>query len=190
MAEKLSVVMARRHIRMANVALLVLDADEGIVALDATIAGYAHEDGRAVIVVVNKWDLNEKKLKEKRKTRKQFTEEIADEFKFMDYAPIVFTSAHEKKGTKPLFGLIREAYEEASKRIGTSELNKFVEMLKFDRDIKIYYLTQASVRPPTFVMFTDNAKHLHFSTERFVINQLRKRFGFKGTPIEIKAKRR
>jgi GTPase len=184
MAEKLSVVMARRHIRMANVALLVLDASEGVVALDATIAGYAHEDGRAIIIVVNKWDLNEKKDK------KTFIDTIHDEFKFLDYAPIVFTAAHEKRGTRQLFALIKEAYESASRRVTTGELNRFVEQLRFDRDMKIYYMTQASVRPPTFIMFTDNARNLHFSSERFVINQLRKRFGFKATPIEIKTKRR
>ena len=184
MAEKLSVVMARRHIRMANVVLIVLDASEGVVGSDATIAGYAHEDGRAVIIVVNKWDLRGKKDK------KAFTQEIRDELKFLEYAPIVFVSAHERRGTQPLFGLINEAFREASKRVTTGELNRFMELIKFDRDMKVYYMTQASVRPPTFVVFTDNARNLHFSTERFIINQLRKRFGFKGTPINIKAKRR
>jgi GTPase len=184
MAEKLSVVMARRHIRMANVVLLVLDASEGVVALDATIAGYAHEDGRAIIIVVNKWDLNEKKDK------KAFTEVVRDEFKFLDYAPIVFTSASQNRGTRQLFAMIKEAYDSASTRVTTAELNRFVEQLRFDRDIKIFYMTQASVRPPTFIMFTDKARNLHFSTERFVMNQLRKRFGFASTPIEIKTKRR
>jgi GTP-binding protein len=184
MAEKLSVVMARRHIRMANVTLIVLDASEGVVGSDATIAGYAHEEGRAVIIVVNKWDLRGKKDK------KSFTQDIRDELKFLEYAPIVFVSAHEQRGTQPLFGLIREAFEEASKRVTTGELNRFIELIKFDRDMKVYYMTQTSVRPPTFVVFTDNARNLHFSTERFIINQLRKRFGFKGTPISIKTKRR
>ena len=86
--------------------------------------------------------------------------------------------------------MIREAYESASKRVTTGELNRFVQMLEFDRDIKVHYMTQASVRPPTFVVFSDKAKGLHFSTERFITNQLRKRFGFAGTPIVIKAKRR
>lgn len=184
MAEKLSVVMARRHIRMANVALIILDASEGIVASDATIAGYAHEDGRAIIIVVNKWDLKAPKDK------KEFLENIKDEFKFLDYAPVVFVSAVQKRGTGSLFKMIRDVFEQASKRITTGELNRFVEQLTFDRDIKIYYMTQASVRPPKFIMFTDNARHVHFSTERFVVNQLRKRFGFEGTPVELKAKRR
>ena len=184
MAEKLSVVMARRHIRMANVVVLVLDATETIAALDATIAGYAHEEGRALILCVNKWDAAGDKGKRK------FTEEIRDEFKFLDYAQVAFVSAKTGAGVKKLFGMIREAYQSASKRVTTGELNRFIEMLEFDRDMKIYYMTQASVRPPTFIAFTDKAKDLHFSSERFLINQLRKRFGFEGTPIRIKAKRR
>ncbi len=184
MAEKLSVVMARRHIRMANVVLLVLDATEKVAALDATIAGYADEEGRAVILCVNKWDAAGDKGKRK------FTEEIRDELKFLEYAPIAFVSAKTGAGVDRLFGMISDAYQSASKRVTTGELNRFVEMLDFDRDMKIYYMTQGSVRPPTFVVFTDKAKDLHFSSERFLINQLRKRFGFEGTPIRIKAKRR
>jgi GTP-binding protein len=184
MAEKLSVVMARRHIRMANVALVVLDATEGVAALDATIAGYAHEEGRAVILCVNKWDAAGDKGKRK------FTEEIRDELKFLEYAQIAFVSAKTGAGVNRLFGMIREAYASASKRVTTGELNRFIEVLKFSRDMKVYYMTQGSVRPPTFVAFTDKAKDLHFSSERFLINQLRKRFGFEGTPIRIKAKRR
>jgi GTP-binding protein len=184
MAEKLSVVMARRHIRMANVVVLVLDASEGMVGLDATIAGYAHEEGRALILCVNKWDVSSEK------NRRAFTESVRDELKFLDYAQIVFVSAKTGAGVQRLFGVIRDAYEAASKRVTTGELNRFVEMLDFDRDIKIYYMTQAGVRPPTFIAFTDKAKNMHFSTERFLINQLRKRFGFGGTPIEIKTKRR
>jgi GTP-binding protein len=184
MAEKLSVVMARRHIRMANVVLLVLDGTEKVAALDATIAGYADEEGRAVILCVNKWDAAGDKGKRK------FTEEIRDELKFLAYAPIAFVSAKTGSGVNRLFGMVSDAYREASKRVSTGELNRFVEMLEFDRDMKIYYMTQGSVRPPTFVVFTDKAKDLHFSSERFLINQLRKRFGFEGTPIRIKAKRR
>jgi GTPase len=184
MAEKLSVVMARRHIRMANVVLVVIDGTEKVAALDATIAGYAHEEGRGVILCVNKWDAAGEKGKRK------FIEEIRDEFKFLDYAQIAFVSAKTGAGVKKLFGMIREAYASASKRVTTGELNRFIEQLKFSRDMKVYYMTQASVRPPTFVAFTDKAKDLHFSSERFLINQLRKRFGFEGTPIRIVAKRR
>jgi len=184
MAEKLSVVMARRHIRMANVVVLVMDATEGVLGLDATIAGYAHEDGRAVVLCVNKWDVHGDKGK------RSFEENMRDQLKFLEYAQVAFVSAKTGAGVKRLFGMIREAYESASKRVTTGELNRFVEMLSFDRDIKIYYMTQASVRPPSFVAFTDKAKNMHFSTERFLMNQLRKRFGFAGTPIVIKTKRR
>jgi GTP-binding protein len=184
MAEKLSVVMARRNIRMANVVVLVVDASEGMVGADATIAGYAHEEGRALILCVNKWDLSGEKGKRK------FTEELRDELKFLEYAQVAFVSAKTGAGVKRLFGMIQQAYESASKRVTTGELNRFIEMLEFDRDMKVYYMTQASVRPPTFIAFTDKARDLHFSSERFLINQLRKRFGFEGTPIRIKAKRR
>lgn len=184
MAEKLSVVMARRHIRMANVVVVVLDASEGMVGLDATIAGYAHEEGRAVILCVNKWDLS------RSRDQKAFAETVRDDLKFLDYAPIAFVSARNGSGVKRLFGLIRDGFASASKRVTTGELNRFVEMLEFDRDIKVRYMTQASVRPPMFIAFTDKAKALHFSSERFLINQLRKRFGFAGTPIVVKAKRR
>jgi GTPase len=184
MAEKLSVVMARRHIRMANVVVMVLDASEGVVGLDATIAGYAHEEGRALILCINKWDVSSEKNK------RTFTENMRDELKFLDYAPAAFVSAKSGAGVERLFGMIRDAYNSASKRVTTGELNRFVEMLTFDRDIKVYYMTQTSVRPPSFVVFTDKAKNMHFSTERFLINQLRKRFGFEGTPIVIKTKRR
>src|SRR5271166_4856551 len=184
MAEKLSVVMARRNIRMANVVVLVLDATEGVVGLDATIAGYAHEEGRGLIVCVNKWDLRGEKGKRK------FTESLRDELKFLDYAPVAFISAKTGAGVKGLFRLIEKAFESASKRVTTGELNRFVEMLETGRDAKVHYMTQASVRPPAFVAFTTAGEKLHFSTERYLINQLRKRFGFEGTPIVIKGRRR
>ncbi|HEY6391424.1 MAG TPA: ribosome biogenesis GTPase Der, partial [Bryobacteraceae bacterium] len=184
MAEKLSVVMARRHIRMANVVVLVMDASEGMIGLDATIAGYAHEEGRAVVLCVNKWDVSSEKDK------RTFVENMRDTLKFLDYAQVAFVSAKTGAGVVRLFGMIRDAFNSASKRVSTGELNRFVERLDFDRDIKIYYMTQASVRPPSFIAFTDKAKNMHFSTERFLMNQLRKRFGFEGTPIVIKAKRR
>ncbi|HEY7302818.1 MAG TPA: ribosome biogenesis GTPase Der, partial [Bryobacteraceae bacterium] len=184
MTEKLSVVMARRHIRMANVVLLMLDATEGVVASDATIAGYAHAEGRAVILVVNKWDAAEGKGK------RAFTEAIRDQLKFLDYAPIIFASAKNGEGIRRIMSTIRRCFDAASQRIGTGELNRFVETLKFDSDIRIYYITQASIRPPTFIVFTGSAGALHFSIERNLINRLREQFGFEGTPIVIKTKRR
>ena len=184
MAEKLSVVMARRHIRMANVVLLVMDATEGVLGLDATIAGYAHEEGRGVILVVNKWDIASEA------SQKAFTQQIRDELKFLEYAPIAFVSAKTGSGVKRLYRIIHDAYKQASTRIATGELNRFVEQIPFDQDVKIYYMTQSSIRPPTFVVFTDKGRNMHFSTERYIVNQLRKRFGFQATPIVLKTKRR
>jgi len=183
MAEKLSVVMARRHLRMANVALIVLDASEGVLALDATIAGYAHEEGRAVVLVINKWD-------RAKSGKRKFQEDLRDELKFLDYAEAAFVSAKEHHGIRQLFALIRKAYESFNKRITTGELNRFLETLSWEYDMKIYYMTQASTRPPTFVVFTDRAGKMHFSAERFLMNRLRERFGFEGSPIVIKTRRR
>jgi GTP-binding protein len=179
MAEKLSVVMARRHIRMAHVVLLVMDATEGVVGLDATIAGYAHEGGRAVILCINKWD------EAKSKKKSAFERDLRDELKFLDYAPVMFLSAKTGTGVDRLFPAIRDAYESASRRIPTGELNRFVEHLHFE-ERKIYYMTQASIRPPAFVAFTARGGPLHFSHERYLINQIRKQFGFLATPILLK----
>jgi GTPase len=183
MAEKLSVVMARRSIRMAHVVVIVLDAIEGPLALDATVAGYAHEEGRAVIVCINKWDAVSEK------NQRAFTQKVRDELKFLEYAPVVFVSAQTGWGVQRLFGLIRKVFESASYRVTTGELNRFVEGLHFETDVKVKYITQASIRPPTFVMFTDGRGNLHFSVERFLINRLREKFGFEGTPIVIKRPR-
>ena len=184
MAEKLSVVMARRHIRMAHVVLLVLDATEGVLGLDATIAGYAHEGGRAIIICVNKWD---EVQGHKGQKRNEFEQKIRDQFKFLEYAPVVFLSAKTGAGVEKLFPLIREVYESASQRIPTAELNRFVEHLRFE-ERKIYYITQTSIRPPSFVAFTGRGGPLHFSHERYLVNQIRRRFGFRGTPITFKTR--
>jgi GTP-binding protein len=184
MAEKLSVVMARRHIRMANVVLLLLDATEGVVGADATIAGYAHEEGRCVLICVNKWDAVEGKDK------RAFEAAARDALKFLEYAPVFFISARTGAGVDGLYGRIHEAYESASRRVPTGELNRFLETLKSEREPRILYVTQPSVRPPTFVLFTDRDVPLHFSKERYLINQIRKRFGFAATPIVLKTRPR
>ena len=183
MAEKLSVVMARRNIRMAHVALLVMDATEGVVGLDATIAGYAHEGGRALILCVNKWDLIGAGKK------REFERDLRDALKFADYAPVVFLSAKNGDGINPLFKLIRKVHESASHRVTTGELNRFVESLHFE-ERKVLYVTQASIRPPHFIFFTDGKGPLHFSHERYLVNQLRKRFGFEGTPVLLTVRAR
>lgn len=184
MAEKLSVVMARRAIRMAHVVVVVVEAVEGVTAQDAHVAGYAHEAGRPVILVVNKVDAAQNFK------RKEFTEQVRDGMKFLEYAPILFTSAKSGRGVKQLFELIRKGYDAASHRVTTGELNRFAELLQGETDVRIKYITQASIRPPTFVLFTEGGKPLHFSTERFLINQLRKRFGFAGVPLVLKIKQR
>jgi GTPase len=181
MAEKLSVVMARRHIRLAQVVLLVVDATEGVVGADSTIAGYAHEGGRSLIVCVNKWDQT------KNRKKSEFERDLRDSFKFLDYAPVVFLSAKTGDGVPALFKLIREVDASATKRISTGELNRFVEQLRFE-ERKIFYITQASVRPPTFVIFTNKGGALHFSHERQLSNQIRRKFGFRGTPIVLKTR--
>jgi GTP-binding protein len=184
MAEKLSVVMARRHIRMAHVVLMVLDATEGVVGLDTTIAGYAHEGGRGLILCVNKWD---EMRGQGGQQKGQFEQQIRDAFKFLDYAPIVYLSAKAGTGIAKLFPLIKEVYDSASTRISTGELNRFVDQLHFE-ERKIYYITQHSIRPPAFAVFTGKGGPLHFSHERYLMNQLRRRFGFRGTPILVQTR--
>lgn len=182
MAEKLSVMMARRHIGMANVVLMIIDAMEGPTAQDAHIAGYAHEEGRPVILLVNKWDAHPT-----RKT-KEFEAAVRDTMKFLDYAPVEFISAVKGTNVKKLFEYITAARDAMNKRVTTGELNRFVDYVTHETNMKVKYITQGSVRPPTFVVFTDKSKPLHFSEERFLINQIRKHFSFGPTPIEIKAK--
>lgn len=211
MAEKLSVVMARKHLEAADIALLVIDATEGVSQLDASIAGYAHESGRSIIIVVNKWDLmiagNKKtgrptKSERMRETRRPGDREAYEtrlryELKFLSYTPVVFVSAQTGKGTEKIFPLLEEVATERRKRVSTSEMNRFLERVDFDRAsvpmrqrVKILYMTQASVAPPTFVLFTNRSVKLHFAFERFLENQIRQAFGFLGTPIWIKSKAR
>jgi len=199
MAEKLSVVMARKHLEAADVALLVLDAVEGVTALDATIGGYAHESGRAVIIVVNKWDLVGLARQDGRRPadRELYERQIRRALKFLDYAPIVFVSAAEGKNIDRIFETLKLVESERRKRISTSQMNRFLETVDFERasvphrqKVRVFYMTQASASPPTFVLFTDKDVKLHFSYERFLENQIRKAFGFTGTPIRIKNRAR
>jgi len=195
MEEKLSVVMARKHIERADVALLLIDAVEGVTALDANIAGYAHEAGRSVIVVVNKWDAVEKDSY----TVYQYEEKIRDAMKFLDYAPIVFISALTGQRVVKLPDLIKRANDARNLRIPTAQLNKFFEehleqpraTISGRSRLKVLYITQAGTRPPTFVVFTSGAKtRLHFSYERYLINRLRETFDFFATPIRVKQRGR
>jgi len=211
MAEKLSVVMARKHLEGADIALLVIDATEGVSQLDAAIAGYAHESGRSMIIVVNKWDLiisgelkagrpsKAMRMRESKRPgdRDAYEERLRHDLKFLSYAPIVFISAQSGKGTEKIFPLLEQVATERRKRIPTSAMNRFIESVDFERAsvpmrsrVKILYMTQASVAPPTFVLFTNRAVKLHFSYQRFLENQIRKAFGFLGTPIWIKNRAR
>jgi len=211
MAEKLSVVMARKHLEGADIALLVIDATEGVSQLDAAIAGYAHESGRSMIIVVNKWDLitsgnlkpgrpsKAMRMRESKRPgdREAYEERLRYDLKFLNYAPIVFISAQTGKGTERIFPLLEQVATERRKRISTSAMNRFIERVDFERAsvpmrsrVKILYMTQASVAPPTFVLFTNRAVKLHFSYQRFLENQIREAFGFLGTPIWIKNRAR
>lgn len=211
MAEKLSVVMAHKHLEAADIALLVIDATEGVSQLDASIAGYAHESGRSVIIVVNKWDLmisgqkkpgrptKSERMRETKRPgdRAAYEERLRYELKFLSYAPLVFISAQTGKGTDQIFSLLEEVAAERRKRIGTSEMNRFLERIDFDRAsvpvrqrVKILYMTQGSVSPPTFILFTNRSVKLHFAYQRFLENQIRAAFGFMGTPIWIKTRAR
>jgi GTP-binding protein len=199
MAEKLSVVMARKHLESADVALLVLDAVEGVTALDATIGGYAHESGRSVVIVVNKWDLVGPARTDGSRPadRSLYEQQVRRALKFLDYAPIVFVSAETGKNLDRLFQSLDLVATERRKRISTAQMNRFLETVDFERaavpyrqKVKVFYMTQASVAPPTFVLFTDKDVKLHYSYERFVENQIRRAFGFTGTPIRIKNRAR
>lgn len=192
MAEKLSVVMARKHIERADVVLMVIDAVEGVTALDANIAGYAHEAGRSLIVLVNKWDAIEKDTY----TVYQHEERIRDAMKFLDYAPIITISALTGQRVIKLPELIAKANAARNLRIPTGQLNQFYAdyleqpkgLSSAKRPLKVKYITQAGIRPPTFVLFTNSPKGLHFSYERYLINRLRETFDFFATPIRVKQK--
>lgn len=205
MAEKLSVIMARKHLEAADVSLLVLDATEGVAALDANIGGYAHESGRSVVIVVNKWDLMTKVGKDGLRLwdgkppvdQKIYEEDVRDALKYLDYAPLVFISALDGKGVDAVFKKVELVARERRKRVTTGQMNRFLAAVDFqkasvpmNRRVRIYYMTQAAVAPPTFVLFTDKDVKMHFAFERFLANQIREHFGFIGSPIWFKIRAR
>jgi GTP-binding protein len=219
-AEKLSVVMARRGLERADVALLVVDSEQGVTQGDAQIASYAEESGRSVIIVMNKWDLAAEAAKQaaardaattkgrakrgadekhkfdeldKSKLLFDYEKMVRGKLKFLSYAPIVFLSAKTGERTQKLFPLIDQVALARKRHISTPELNRW---LKEDvdlqrgstpkaRPVRIYYITQAKTSPPTFLLFTNQKTPLHFSFERFLENQLRAKFDFKGTPVRF-----
>ena len=199
MAEKLSVVMARRHLEAADVALLVIDATEGVTASDATIGGYAHESGRSVIIVVNKWDAVTTGRTDGKPPadREIFERQLRHALKYLSYAPVIFLSALEGTGLGRVLREVKAVAAERRKRVTTGQMNRFLDKVDFQRApvpmakrVRIFYMTQAAVAPPTFVLFTDRDVKLHFAFERFLENQIREAFGFKGTPIWFKVKAR
>jgi GTP-binding protein len=192
--EKYSVLRALRAIERSDVVLVVLDGEEGIIEQDKKIAGYAHEAGRAVVIVVNKWDAVEKD----EKTMKAFEQNIREHFQYLDYAPIVFLSAKTKKRIHTLIPMINVASDNHALRVETSVLNDVImDAVAMNptptdkgRRLKIYYTTQVAVKPPTFVVFVNEPELMHFSYVRFLENRIRDAFGFEGTPLKIFARER
>nr|WP_263313245.1 ribosome biogenesis GTPase Der [Mammaliicoccus sp. Marseille-Q6498] len=192
--EKYSVLRALKAIERSNVVLVVIDADEGIIEQDKKVAGYAHEAGRAIVIVVNKWDTVEKDSK----TMKKFEEKVRDNFQFLDYAPIAFVSALEKSRLKTLFPLIKMADENHRKRVQSSTLNEVItDAVAMNptptdngRRLNIFYATQVAIQPPTFVVFVNDVELMHFSYKRFIENRIRDAFGYEGTPVHIITRKR
>lgn len=190
--EKYSIIRTVAAVERADVVVIVISAEEGITDQDTKIAGIAHEAGKAAIIVVNKWDLIEKD----NHTMKEYTEDIRKELKYMPYAPIMFISALTGQRVTKLFENIKAVSENAALRISTGLLNDvLIEAMKMQqppRDkgkaLRIYYITQVSVKPPTFILFVNDTQLLHFSYKRYIENQLRLAFGFDGTPIHFIAR--
>ena len=200
--------MARRHLERADIALLVGDASVGVTSHDATIASYAEESGRSVIIVMNKWDLALEAARSKAEDEKRhggkgaganpqklladYEPIVRRKLKFLDYAPIVFLSALTGERVEKLYSLIDKVAEARRRRVSTGELNRWLAAVDLDRGtspasrkVKIFYITQATSAPPTFVLFTNQAKPLHFSYQRFLENRLRAAFDFTGTPLRF-----
>lgn len=187
--ERYSIVRAVAAVERADVCVLVLTAEEDISEQDTKIAGIAHERGKGVVVVVNKWDAVEKDDK----TMSKYLKNIEESFSYMPYAPKMFISALTGQRVKNLFSTIQAVYQNAALRVSTGVLNEvLIEALAMNqppavkgRPLRIYYITQVSVKPPTFILFVNDKELLHFSYKRYIENQLRQAFGFKGTPIHF-----
>lgn len=192
--EKYSILRALTSIEKSDVILVVIDGETGIREQDKHVAGYAHEAGKGVVIVYNKWDLVDKDEKTMQKKQK----EIYEQFKYLDYARIVFTSAKTGQRVDQIFPLIQESYENSRKRVQTSVLNDVLVDAQLMNPtttfnggrLKIFYANQVAVCPPTFVLFSNNPQYLHFSYKRYLENRLREAFGFEGTPIHIICRKR
>lgn len=192
--EKYSVMRAMSAIEHSNIVCLVLDASTGIREQDKHVAGYAHEAGRGIIIVVNKWDLPKKNSN----SGKDFERVIREEFQYLDYAPILFVSAKTGQNLEQIPKMVKQVHQNQTQRIKSSVLNDLLleasklvptPMVRGKR-LRVYYMTQVSTNPPTFVVFVNDPELMHFSYERFLINQLRDNFDFTGTPIKVIARKR
>ncbi|MGB5548514.1 MAG: ribosome biogenesis GTPase Der, partial [Polyangiales bacterium] len=186
--EGLSVLQAIRSIERCHVVVLMIDAEDGVGEQDAKIAGLADDRGRALIIALNKTDLLD------RDAQKKAMDRAREVLAFVPWAPMVTVSALRGRGIQALLGRVDDAVTEHRKRIGTAELNRFFEEVldkhppptMHHRSVRLYYITQASVAPPTFVVMTNSPDDVHFSYQRYVVNQIRQRFGFRGTPIRVR----
>lgn len=192
--EKFSVLRSYMAVDRSDVCVIMIDATEGFTEQDSKVAGYAHEQGKACVIAINKWDAIEKDGN----TMNEFTKELQTDFSFMSYAPFVFISALTGQRVDKLFELIISTYEQNCRRISTGMLN---DMLSYatakvqppsdkGKRLKIYYITQASTKPPTFVVFCNRSDLFHFSYQRYIENQIRETFGLTGTPIKMVVRER
>ncbi|NLN54972.1 MAG: ribosome biogenesis GTPase Der [Clostridiales bacterium] len=192
--EKYSVIRAKAAIERADVCLLIVDATQGVTAQDERIAGLGHEAGKPTVIAINKWDLVEKD----NSTVNKFTKEVYAALAYMDYAPLVFVSAKTGLRIDRLFTMINDVYESSRKRVTTGVLNDVLNDAisrtqppsDKGRQLKLYYMTQTGIQPPTFVVFCNQAELFHFSYQRYIENCIRKAFGFEGTPIRLVIKQR
>ncbi len=187
--EKFSIMRTILAIERSDVCLMMIDATEGVTDQDAKIAGEAHEAGKGIILVVNKWD----EIEKDNNTTEKFKKDIYNKLAYLTYAPIIFISAKTGQRVNKLYELINSVASQNALRISTSMINQVLnEAIAIvqpptdkGRRLKIYYMTQASTKPPTFVVFVNDKELFHFSYERYLINQIRKEFGMIGTPIRI-----
>jgi len=193
--ERYSVMRSLRAIDRADVVLMMINAAEGILEQDKKIAGYAHESGRAVVIVVNKWDIYPEKDE---KSTLRFTDELRRELGFLQYAPVLYLSALTGQRVNRVTELIRYVAEQHAMRIQTSVLNELIaDALRVNppptikgRQLKIYFMTQVDICPPKFIMFVNDTELMHFSYVRFIENRLRESFGFEGSPLKLIARKR
>lgn len=187
--ERYSVLRSYMAIDRADVCLMMLDATEGFSEQDSKVAGYAHEQGKGSIIVVNKWDLIDKETN----TMQEYTEKLENDFSFMSYAPFIYISAKTGQRVNKLFEMIQDVYTQNTMRITTGMLNDVLSYATArvqpptdkGRRLKLYYITQSSTKPPTFVVFVNRAELFHFSYQRYIENQIRSTFGLNGTPIRL-----